>query len=67
MRAAHKTKAWLRQPATERQLAWLPPECRMDFSLTRYRASALLTFRFNRERIRNLVFGAEKATLAVAA
>ena len=65
--SAHKTKVWLRQPATERQLAWLPPECRMDFSLTRYRASALLTFRFNRERIRNLVFGAEKATLAVAA
>jgi superfamily II DNA or RNA helicase len=64
---AHKTRNWLRQPATERQLAWLPPECRMDFSLTRYRASALLTFRFNRERIRNLVFGAEKATFAAAA
>jgi hypothetical protein len=39
----------------------------LDFSLTRYRASALLTFRFNRERIRNLVFGAEKATFAAAA
>jgi hypothetical protein len=64
---AHKTRNWLRQPATERQLAWLPPECRLDFSLTRYRASALLTFRFNRERIRNLVFGAEKAQFAAAA
>ena len=64
---AHKTRNWLRQPATERQLAYLPAEFRHDFSLTRYQASALLTFRFNRDRIRSLVFGAEEAALAVAA
>ncbi|MDP2357731.1 MAG: DEAD/DEAH box helicase [Beijerinckiaceae bacterium] len=65
--SAHKTRSWLRQPATERQLAYLPPECRLDFSLTRYRASALLTFRFNRSAIRSLVFGAAEAALAAAA
>jgi len=64
---AHKTRNWLHQPATERQLAYLPAEFRHDFSLTRYQASALLTFRFNRDRIRSLVFGAEEAALAVAA
>ena len=64
---AHKTRNWLHQPATERQLAYLPAEFRHDFSLTRYQASALLTFRFNRDRIRSLVFGAEDAALAVAA
>jgi len=65
--SAHKTKSWLRQPPTERQLAYLPPECRLDFSLTRYRASALLTFSFNRTAIRSLVFTAADAALAVAA
>lgn len=64
---AHKTRNWLHQPATERQLAYLPAEFRHDFSLTRYQASALLTFRFNRDRIRSLVFGAEDAALAAAA
>ncbi|NBS03046.1 MAG: DEAD/DEAH box helicase, partial [Rhizobiales bacterium] len=31
--SAHKTKAWLRQPPTQKQLAYLPPACRLDFSL----------------------------------
>jgi len=65
--SAHKTRSWLKQPPTDRQLAYLPPECRMDFSLTRYRASALLTFRFNKAAIRSLVFGAAEAALAAAA
>lgn len=65
--SAHKTRSWLKQPPTDRQLAYLPPECRMDFSLTRYRASGLLTFRFNRTVIRSLVFNAADATLAAAA
>ncbi len=65
--SAHKTRSWLKQPPTDRQLAYLPPECRMDFSLTRYRASALLTFRFNKTAIRSLVFGAAEAALAAAA
>ena len=48
--SAHKTKGWLRQPPTDKQLAWLPAEWRLDYGLTRYRASALLTFKFNRSQ-----------------
>jgi len=53
--SAHKSRRWLNQPATEKQLRYLPPPYRNDFSLTRYRASALLTFHFNRTAIRRLV------------
>ncbi|MBW7860874.1 MAG: DEAD/DEAH box helicase [Rhodocyclaceae bacterium] len=59
--SAHKTRRWLNQPPTDKQLAWLPAEYRQDFGLTRYQASALLSFRFNRAAIRALVFGAEGA------
>lgn len=59
---AHKTRRWLNQPPTDRQLAFLPTEYRQDFGLTRYQASALLAFRFNRDVIRSLVFGAADAT-----
>jgi superfamily II DNA or RNA helicase len=53
--AAHKTRSWLNQPATEQQLRYLPAESRQDFGLTRYRASALLSFRFNQPAIRQAV------------
>lgn len=59
---AHKTRRWLNQPPTDRQLTFLPTEYRQDFGLTRYQASALLAFRFNRDAIRSLVFGAADAT-----
>ena len=65
--SAHKTRSWLKQPPTEKQLAYLPAEYRQDFGLTRYQASALLTFRFNRTGIRALVFAAEQAGLGRAA
>ena len=55
---AHKSRRWLNQPPTDKQLALLPAEYRQDFGLTRYQASALLAFRFNRPAIRSLVFGA---------
>lgn len=48
--SAHKTRAWLRQPATSKQLQYLPGH-QNDFNLTRYKASAMLTARFNREGI----------------
>lgn len=64
--SAHKTRRWLNQPPTDRQLAFLPPEYRHDFGLTRYQASALLAFRFNRDAIRFLVFGAADAAPEVA-
>jgi hypothetical protein len=65
--SAHKTKAWLRQPATERQFAFLPPACRMDFSLTRYQASAMLSLKFNLPAIRALIAEAKGSGLAEAA
>ena len=65
--SAHKSRAWLKELATNRQLAYLPPECRLDYSLTRYKASALLTFRFNRGAIRALVLNATAPGLEQAA
>jgi len=56
--SAHKTKRWLNQAATDKQLQYLPPEYRQDFGLTRYQASALLTFTFNKGAITNLVTSA---------
>ena len=56
--SAHKSRGWLNQPATEKQLQYLPPECRQDYGLDRYRASTLLSFRFNKAAIRRLVLGA---------
>lgn len=53
--SAFKTRSWLRQPPTEKQLQYLAPECRHDFGLTRYRASALMTFGFNKHAIRQLI------------
>ena len=53
--SAHKTRAWLNQPATAKQLRYLPAGCRHDFGLTRYQASALLTFQFNKAAITDLV------------
>ena len=61
--SAFKTKSWLRQPPTDKQLKYLPPECRHDFGLTRYRASALMTFGFNKRAIQaavNAVAGSER-------
>lgn len=65
--SAHKTKAWLHQPATARQLAYLPPACRMDYSLTRYQASAMLSLKFNLHAIRSRIAEAKGASLAAAA
>lgn len=53
--AAHKTRSWLHQPATENQLRYLPPEYRNDYNLTRYKASALMTMRFNNQAIHQAI------------
>lgn len=58
--SAHKTKRWLSEAATHKQLAILPEKFRMDFGLTRYKASVLITFQFNRDKIRKLVFTAAR-------
>ena len=65
--SAHKTRGWLNQPPTEKQLAWLPEKFRLDYGLTRYRASALLTFKFNKTRIQELIMDAAEAAMAEAA
>lgn len=49
--AAHKTRSWLHQPATENQLC---KYCN-DFSLTRYKASALMTMKFNNTAIQQAI------------
>ena len=41
---AHRSQSWLQEQPTSRQLAALPPKYRLDFNLTRYRASALIGF-----------------------
>ena len=56
--SAFKTRAWLGQPATEKQLQYLTAAARSDFSLTRYKASALMTFGFNKSAIRGLILSA---------
>ncbi|MDF9392922.1 DEAD/DEAH box helicase [Methylococcus capsulatus] len=55
---AHKTRRWLNEPPTEKQLRYLPQAIRSDFGLTRYQASALLAFQFNKSSIQRLVLAA---------
>ncbi|HET6377642.1 MAG TPA: DEAD/DEAH box helicase [Methylocella sp.] len=64
---AHKSRRWLEAPPTVKQLALLPPEYVQDYGLTRYQASALITFRFNKPAIRALVLGAARPPLDQAA
>ncbi len=59
--SAHKTNQWLNQPATYKQLRYLPAHLKNDHGLTRYQASALLTFQFNKKKIRELVWGSREA------
>ncbi len=53
--SAFKTRGWLRQAPTEKQMQYLPASARQDYGLTRYHASALISFQFNRRAIRQLV------------
>ncbi|SNT02300.1 hypothetical protein SAMN04488078_10501, partial [Antarctobacter heliothermus] len=64
--SAFKTRAWLTQPATEKQLQYLSPAARSDYGLTRYKASALMTFGFNKRAIRQLILSAAPSALEAA-
>src|SRR5690606_41709845 len=55
---AQKTRRWVNEPPSEKQLRYLPPALRADFGLTRYQASALLAFQFNKSSIQRLVLAA---------
>ncbi|WP_087868339.1 DEAD/DEAH box helicase [Bathymodiolus platifrons methanotrophic gill symbiont] len=57
---ALKSRRWLSQAATQQQLRYLPLAYRQDFGLTRYQASCLLAFQFNKRDIQSCIFGAEK-------
>jgi len=58
--AAHKSRRWLSEGPTQGQLRYLPTEMRADLGLTRYQASALLTFRFNKHAIKRVVQAANQ-------
>lgn len=64
--SAHKTRRWLNEPPTEKQLRFLSPALRQDFGLTRYQASALLSFQFNKAAIQRLVLTAHAAAREAA-
>ena len=59
--SAHKTRRWLNEPPTSKQLGYLPEPMRADFGMTRYQASALLSFQFNKDAIARLVTAANDA------
>ena len=59
--AAHKTRRWLNEPPTDKQLRYIPEQMRADFGMTRYQASALLAFQFNKSSIQRLVVAANDA------
>ena len=52
---AHKVKGWAGIPATCKQLQYLP-EHQNDFGLTCYKASVLMTLKFNTHHIRNALY-----------
>ena len=64
--SAFKTRSWLSQPATDKQLQYLTPAARSDYGLTRYKASALMTFTFNKREIRGLIMAAAPTARAAA-
>ena len=56
----HKSRSWLSEEPTQRQLGALPRNFRLDFNLTRYRASSLIGFNKNKSAIRNLADGLDR-------
>jgi hypothetical protein len=56
--AARKTKRWLTEPASEKQLAQLGIGGTVNFGLTKYLASVQMTWRFNERDIKRIVLAA---------
>lgn len=52
---AYRSKDWLQQQPTESQIRLLPKALKLDFNLTRYQASAHITFKINKDEIKRLV------------
>ena len=53
--SAHKSKRWLNQPATEKQLSVLGQQDKFQFGLTKYRASCMINFKINKSRIQQTI------------
>lgn len=49
--AAHKTRRWLHLPATDKQLGYLQIEPMKGLGISRYRASCMLTWKFQENRV----------------
>ena len=58
----HKTRAWLSEMPTPKQIQVLPKQDKLDFNLTRYRASAMITFEMNKKAIHGLVSGGDEVS-----
>ena len=52
---AFKTRTWLREEPTEKQISILPDQLKLDYNLTRYEASSHITFQLNKQKIKNLI------------
>lgn len=63
---AKKSKRWLSESATVAQLKYIP-EHKRDFGLTRYKASCLLAFKFNKQAVHDAIFNAPKSELLAGA
>ncbi|MBI5135806.1 MAG: DEAD/DEAH box helicase family protein [Nitrospirae bacterium] len=64
--AAFKSCRWLSEPATARQLQYIPEHLRGDFGMSRYLASCLMAFEFNKQAIRRVVAEAASHDLVAA-
>jgi len=59
---AHKSRKWLHEEPTEKQISLLPNEYKLDYNLTRYKASAHITFQVNKGEIKALVEASVKTS-----
>lgn len=55
-RSVTKIKTWLKQNATSQQLRYLPIQYKNNYNLSKYYASCLLSFFFNKKKIKSLIF-----------
>ena len=63
---AGKSRRWLNEEATSRQLKYLPQNYTHNFGLTRYHASCLIAFNTNKNDIQRIIFTAAKQKEQVA-
>ena len=54
--SAHKSKRWLNEAPTSKQLALLPKQYQLDLNINKYHATCLLRFKFNKKGIQAVLF-----------